>query len=462
MVLDDFNQYKTAGGTANLAWSLSDGLTLHAISHYMHFDKRQALDTDASPTPQSLVLQTAKQKTFSQEIRLNGDTDRAHWVAGLYYLHIGVNYVQGLAYSPDSPISILFFNGKATESPIFVDMSTNSYSVFGQLEFNLTDTWSIIAGARGIKEKKDFNYSNYWYASVDDATIDSNQAPLPIPVDPAGNGARYPSYHGNSDDNLWTGKLQLDYKPTQDLLFYAGVNRGAKAGGFNAKLNDFSPAAAPSAIPYRPEVLYAEEGGAKWTFLGGTSRLNGSVYHYDYKGYQAFVFSNVSGLIQNADASYNGAELEFDTKPVQRLTLSAGVSYIDATVKDLPIAPGLIRDVRPTFTPKWEISGLARYELPGQIEGGNWAAQVTAHYQSDSYFNIRNFAADDMAGYTTFNAQLDWTSADTRWGVTLFVNNLTDKVYKVGGFDLATLCGCNEESYGKPRWFGVRIHAATN
>jgi hypothetical protein len=25
------------------------------------------------------------------------------------------------------------------------------------------------------------------------------------------------------------------------------------------------------------------------------------------------------------------------------------------------------------------------------------------------------------------------------------------------GFDLATLCGCNEDYYGKPRWFGVSL-----
>ena len=38
-----------------------------------------------------------------------------------------------------------------------------------------------------------------------------------------------------------------------------------------------------------------------------------------------------------------------------------------------------------------------------------------------------------------------------------FVNNVGNAKYGVIGFDLATLCGCNEDYYGKPRWFGVSL-----
>lgn len=35
--------------------------------------------------------------------------------------------------------------------------------------------------------------------------------------------------------------------------------------------------------------------------------------------------------------------------------------------------------------------------------------------------------------------------------------NLTDDRAGIQGFDLATLCGCNEVSYQLPRWYGVEI-----
>jgi iron complex outermembrane receptor protein len=459
---DNGNAYHTRGGTANLTWNLSDSTSFHSISHYVYSDKRQTLDVDVAPEPQSIVNQLARNRSFTEELRLNGADGRLRWVAGLYYLHIGVDYLQGFDFSSGSPISTLFFKGLATEDPIIVGLKTNSYAAFAQTDFDLTDQLTLVVGARGTKEKKDFSYDNYWYASTNDSVIDTSGQPLNIPISAAGGGDRYPSYRGKSDDNLGTGKAQLEFKPVKGVLLYGGYSRGAKAGGFNAKLNDFSPAAPDSGIPYRPEKLNAYETGFKSTFLDGTSRLNGALYYYDYKGYQAFVFSGSSGLIQNTDAKYKGAELQFETHPAMPLTFMLGGSFIDATVEDLAIAPGVIRDVRPTYTPKWKFDALARYELPFRVAEGGVSLELNGLYQTDSYYNLRNFTADRMPGYAKLDARLAWVSASGRWGATFFVDNLTDRHYEVGGFDLATFCGCNEVAYGKPRWYGLRVHASTN
>lgn len=454
--LDDFNEYNVRGLTADVEWGVGDA-TLHSISHYVYFDKRQTLDVDSAPEPQSLVLQEAEHDTFTQEFRLDGGDESFHWVAGLYYLLIDVNYAQGLAFSPDSPISLLFFGGMPTESPIFVDMSTDSYSAFGQIDFDLTDTWTLVAGLRGIREEKDYQYDNFWFASVRDETIDDDQEPLPVPVSPAGGGLRYPSFAGDSSDTLWAGKLQLEYRPADDFLLYGGISRGVKAGGFNAKLNDFAPAIPDSEIPYGEEVLTAYEVGFKSTLAGGTTRINGSTFWYDYDDYQAFVFALTSGIIQNADATYKGAELEIATRPAEGLDLVLMASWLDAVVEDLPIAPGVLRDVTPTFTPEWQFGGLARYEWPAPATGGTLAAQLVGSYVSSRFHNLRNFRADEMDSYAIANAQVTWTSDTARWEASAFVDNLTDERYKISGFDLATLCGCNEEAYGKPRWYGIRL-----
>lgn len=458
--LDNFNAYHTAGATGTLNWDLG-GATLNSVTHYAYFDKRQTLDADAAPAPQSLVLQEAEHNTFSQEFRLNGEAGALRWLAGVYYLHIDVNYAQGLAFSADSPISHLFFGGAATESPIFVDMKTNSYSAFSQLDLDITEQFTLTGGIRVIQEKKSYAYDNFWFMSIRDHVIDSDQTPLPIPVDAAGGGARYPSFRGDTDDTLWAGKLQLEFRPIEDILLYAGYNRGVKAGGFNAKLNDFAPAPADEDIPYAEEILHAYEAGFKTSLFNGSARLNGSAFYYDYNGYQAFVFSGSSGLIRNTDATFKGAELQFDAVPTENLSVMAAASYIDATVKDLPIAPGVIRDVRPTFTPKWQLSGLVRYDLPLETNG-EVGLQLDGSYQGASYYNIRNFAAQKMDSRKIVNAQVSWTSPNRNWTTILFVDNIFDERYKVGGFDLATLCGCAEEAYGKPRWFGVRVRVSTN
>lgn len=208
--LDDFNEYNVHGATANIEWKLGD-VTLHAVSHYAYFDKLQTLDVDAGPAPQSLVLQEAEHDTFTQEFRISGGSDRIDWVAGLYYLLVDVQYAQGLAFSPDSPITSLFFGGAAAESPIFVDMKTDSYSAFGQVDFGLTDRLNLIAGLRVIQEEKEFEYENFWFASIRDETIDDNQAPLPIPVSPDGGGLTYPSFTGSTSDTLWAGNCNWSF-----------------------------------------------------------------------------------------------------------------------------------------------------------------------------------------------------------------------------------------------------------
>ncbi len=96
----------------------------------------------------------------------------------------------------------------------------------------------------------------------------------------------------DTSDTLWAGKLQLDWRPNDDTLVYAGFNRGVKAGSFNAPL------------------------------LG------------------AFLFVGVGGVVVNADAETYGAELELQTNPIDGLDLIFNVAYIDAEVKDIPLRSG--------------------------------------------------------------------------------------------------------------------------
>ena len=144
-------------------------------------------------------------------------------------------------------------------------------------------------------------------------------------------------------------------------------------------------------------------------------------------------------------------------KPTEALDLILNGSWIDATVHDLEVADSVFRDVTPAHTPEWQFTGLARYTWPQQLFNGNIALQLDATYTDDRFHNIRNFDAQNMDSFWLANARLSWLSSDGVWQGTIFVNNLTDERYVITGFDLATLCGCAEEAYGKPRWYGARL-----
>ncbi|MBI4306880.1 MAG: TonB-dependent receptor, partial [Chloroflexi bacterium] len=382
--------------------------------------------------------------------RLNGEGDRYRWLAGFYYLLIDNDNVHGLGFSPDSPITLLLpFGPFETES--VVNLETNSYSIFGQLEFDLTSRLTFIGGLRTIFEDKDFRYDNFLFPNPNDELVDDDQPPFNTGI------FEYPSFSDETSDTLWAGRVAMEYKPADDWLLWVAINRGVKAGSFNGKINDFTPPLPEADIPYGEEILLAYEVGFKSTLFNGTTSLNGSFYYYDYDDYQAFVFSGSSGFVRNADARYKGIELELFTRPVEGLDLYLGASWIDAEIANLEVANGIFRDVEPAHTPEWQFSGVARYTWPQEVAGGQVAVQVDFSYTDDRFHNIRNFDGQRMEDYWLANARVSWASVDGRWMGTFFVNNLADERYFHTGFDLATLCGCAEEAWGKPRWYGASL-----
>ena len=95
-----------------------------------------------------------------------------------------------------------------------------------------------------------------------------------------------------------------------------------------------------------------------------------------------------------------------------------------------------------------------RYTLPDMFNG-DLALQVSSSYQSSIFSNLSNFDSTEFDSWVVTNVRASWEDYDGTWSVDLFVDNVFDERYNVIGFDLATVCGCNEEAQGKPRWAGV-------
>ena len=329
--------------------------------------------------------------------------------------------------------------------------------MFGQIDFDLSDTLLLTLGARVMEEEKDYLYdfqirelvSARSYATGTVFGTFSDVVGLPVST----------FFTGDSSDTLWAAKVQLDYKPNDDLLLYAGINRGVKAGGFNSpidfgetQLNAFL-AGGVYRYDYDEEILYAYEVGFKSMLGGGLARLNGSFYYYDYQDYQGFVFAGVSGSVVNYDSEVIGGEIELSAAPTDRLDLILTAAYIDATVEDVETAPGIFQDVEPSYVPPLQLSGLARYHWP--LAGGEMAVMANVSYADNTFYTLRNYDSHEMDSYTLVNARISYAGPDNRWEVAAFVNNLTDEQNEVMGFDIALFCGCSEIAVGEPRWWGV-------
>lgn len=448
---EDSGRVETQGINGRLEWDLSPTVTLTSVTDFKDYEKLLFVDVDAAPVNQLANYAAVDATSFTQEIRLNGGSDGMFWVAGLYYLNIDSESDNGLKIPAGSVVP-----GAPFDLGVDARLKTNSYSLFGQIERGLTDRWTLIAGARVIQEEKDYHFEQNIYGTTDSRRI---HVGTPFLIGPVFGPNGPQPFDDATSDTLWTGKLQLDFRPKDDLLIYAGINRGVKAGSFNAQLAGGLPVPS-SAIPYDEEVLISYETGFKSSFAGGRTRLNATAFYYDYKDYQAFLFSGVGGVVINADAETYGLEAELQTTPIEGLDFRLAASWFDATVKDVPlrVAGPISRDVKPTYAPEMQVSGLARYEWPALA--GQLAVTADFSYSDEYFYNLRNFDADKYDSYMIWNARFGWASEDERWEVALKVNNLTDERAGVQGFDLATLCGCNEISFKAPRWYGVNLKSS--
>lgn len=441
----DLNRTESWNGSLHVDYDFDWG-ALVSVSDYKKFTKNFSMDVEASPTSLVEYGTKADTRSFTQELRLSGNNDTLNWTVGAYYLDIDAQSSNGFLAPAYSVFSSLF--GATTTGIDLVNsfrLKTQSGSIFGQVEYEVVPRFTVIVGGRLIREHQEYDFSSSAMADTDPLRIDTGTPLFTL----------QPSYSDARTNTLWAGKFQLEYRPNSDLLLYAGINRGVKGGSYNAKLPDGTAPLTAAEIPYRPEVLLSYEGGFKLTFLNGKGTLNASAYYYDYSDYQAFTFSNVSGFVQNRDGRTYGMEADMTLRPVRGLQLGLAASLFNARVKDVQVAPGVFKTVRPTFAPETQITGRASYELPMNIMGGAITVSGDGSYSSGFYHNIRNFDSNWVKGYALFNARISWADAAERYRLSFFVNNLTDKTYKTVGYDLSSLCGCNEESYGRPRWWGI-------
>ena len=316
-------------------------------------------------------------------------------------------------------------------------METDSWSVFGQADYSLTSSLVAVLGLRYIKENKNLSGDISWFRNIDDRTIDTDTYI-----------ATLESADLENNQDLWSAKIQLEYSPGADSLYYLGLNRGVKAGSFSAPLlGGFDT--------YKPEVLLAYEAGAKLTSAGGGAQLNASAFYYDYTDYQSFSWVNNASAVTNEKAEFTGIELELFLTPSDSWDIMVGGSWIDAEVSKLEVAPGLFRDTRPAFTPEFQASGLLRYNRDTRL--GNIAAQVNGSFRSEVFHNARNFTAHEIESHTVIDILLTWSGPGYGWTVTGYIDNLLDSDHGIIGFDVSGFTGNTQISYARPRTYGLTI-----
>jgi outer membrane receptor protein involved in Fe transport len=197
-----------------------------------------------------------------------------------------------------------------------------SYAAFGELYWQMTDTFKWTLGLRySVDEKEVENFG------------------VVLGVQGIGTGGPAPGQDRilKAKFKEPTGRFGFDWKPdtgfTDDTLVYAFYSRGYKGGGLNPP---FSPGigVVPVSATFEPEFINAYEIGTKNTLLNGSMQLNLTGFYYDYKGYQVSKIINRTSINENIDAENYGVEFESIWQPVDGLRLNAAIGYLHTKIKE--------------------------------------------------------------------------------------------------------------------------------
>jgi iron complex outermembrane recepter protein len=443
-------------------WDISDQLNFKSITAYRKLKARFKSDSDGSAARIADTDDDYRQEQFSQELQLGFNFEKLRGIFGLYYFHEKGRDINDVRITPglysilsSLPVNLpapgttnrpvpcglqSFFPIPGTpfrapppgfglgcannianvglDNELLVDqtITVDTFAAYAQASYQLTEPLSFTAGLRIMYEKKGFKYFQLRQ------TV-SQQLGAPFYTVP-------PS---DVSDN-WTRlspRAGFEYKFSDDAMGYFTYSRGFKSGTFNGRATDTQGVASVG-----PETLDQFEVGVKSEWLDRRVRFNLAGFYSLYDGIQLQSVQQdpVRGLLinlVNADAEVYGLEAELTARPVPAFEFGGTLGYTKSKITDIAAAAIRTTGVRPgnklKKAPEWNASLYGQYTVP--LDWGDLALRLDYSYTGKQFHDAANNVWTIEDAYSLLNMRIAFTTADERWQVAFYANNLTDQAY---------------------------------
>jgi iron complex outermembrane receptor protein len=450
-----FSDYYMLG---KLTWNFGGGYSLQSTTGYLHKEIEGLVDADLGPLNllNSVVGKAApggpknRGWNFSEELKLTSPAGgRLTWVAGALYYR-SFNFAPGAFIGKLAPALV--------NTPLFFDFrysaktKVQNYALYGQGTYKITDGWRLLAGARVTKQDSTFEYNSF-----------NMPGALPFSF------AAVPLFQQSFHNWGYAWKLGVEHDLGRNAMAYANVARGYKGAGWS------QISVKPGQDTYvKPEIPMNYELGVKSMLFDRKLRLNAAVFITNYKDYQAQVYDPTPPVARILTANAGslktyGAELEFDARPVDHLSLSGGVAYIHAKFHEFnnqPCYPGQTaaegcvggfasgsgKDL--PNSPRWTYTLAANYTPP---IGNGLKAILSANYywRSSANFSALGDPRSVIKAYGLLGGSIGVAAENDSWKLQVFAKNLLDKRYVAGLGHLSTLYN---SLFGKQEQLGVSTY----
>jgi len=403
----------------------------------------RTLDDELSTHITFPFSQTTDQAQFSQEVTLSSNFEGPfNFLSGVYY------------YDEDVQLDSVFF------FPFSVEVDTQSFAVFGQGTYDLTDQLTLTGGIRYTNENRDFS------GTSGAPGVASLAFPQETSVD--------------VDNFTYTGKI--DYSLTDEILVYGSYSTGFKSPGFSPDCF----AVATCFLPVTEESLDAFEAGLRSEWLDGALQFNATYFYNNYDDLQIGGTLPTGGFtrINAGEARIQGIEVETNWFPAEGLNIYANASWLDAEYQNLTaFQAGLLTGTRtdtgtpgPTCSNVTAAAGTAAFDQQiidcglgldlknapefkatigftynKPVAAGNLTLGGDLAYEDSSFGLVANTPGALIEPGVRINARIGYQPDHGTWRIAVWGKNLTDREY----FRATT--GANQVYPAAPLTWGVDL-----
>lgn len=369
------------GISVQVDWE-GDEFTITSISAYRAFESFDNVDSDFSDIDALDRLNEAEQSSFSQELRISGEGDKLSYVAGLYYFEQDLDSVTDTIVGADTTFFVGAFGEAFPEDTGSVNVAAQehqSYAVFGQFDYQLSESFLLTAGLRWTNEKKDLRNTFTEDAS---AALDF--------VSPGWGFWLFPPLAPREDvdekidDDQITGTAKLSWFMNDTTMFYVSYGTGYKSGGVNVDRVDEAVD-----IVFDAETSEAFELGMKADFPDQALRVNVALHVTDTEDLQTISFQGAGFALQNAGvAETYGVEAEVHWAATDSLDLTVGYAFNHGEYADFEEGDCWIASVFHTGQPDPKANGDGGCDRSGGDISSN--PEHSLVISANQEFNVSN------------------------------------------------------------------------
>lgn len=457
-----------------LNWEF-DNFVVSSLTGYLESEIFDHFDSDQRPIEQRSIFNNEERSQFSQEIRITSTGDNVvDYIAGFLYMTQEMDATQDSDFAPA-------VGGPPPQPDVrrheVQGADTDTIAVFGQIDWHFNDDWTVTFGGRLTKEERDGlknQTMNPIFTNTFDPNLCSNNPattfrPSTFRACTRGNNSTDPvgtPITGSIDDTNFSYNSSLQWRATDNSMFYFTYATGFKSGGF-----DLRGAGNPANFIFDEEESTNIEFGGKHTLFDGSLRVNWNYYNTNVEGLQ--LSSNdpatITQTVVNGEATAQGVEFDILWAASEAMNISFSGAYLDATYDDflgacytLPFqnaAQGCNVDLNNRVGPAPTPANLARVALFGTYEEGQdlsgqplafapefqfvagvdytWTgifsdmdltAAFKVIYADEQSSMIDNNPAGFQEAYAKLDASLTLKSQDGKWYLSLVGKNLTDEL----------------------------------